>query len=253
MNNDLMAMTTMMRAKMRIVMTMSLNLRANASHVRPLKGKRMLAQRGVQQQRQHCQVWSCLTVANGSKPPGNGAIAVRGARSGPNGNFVGFTVGVTNLSKAMGFAGLTVAEVDVSMQVGVERVLKAQPCFALPTAGASDASMQLGVERVPEVQVLIVRLTVAESDVSMQVGVETVLYLQLLIAFLTAEASDVSMQVGVETVLYLQLLIAFLTAEAIDVSMQVGVKRVPNGQVLIVFLTAGATHVSMQVVVKGML
>jgi hypothetical protein len=33
MNNDLMATTTMMRAKMRIVMTMSLNLRANASHV----------------------------------------------------------------------------------------------------------------------------------------------------------------------------------------------------------------------------
>jgi hypothetical protein len=57
-------------------------------------------------------------------------MAVRGAPSGPDGLFVGMTVGVTNLSKAMGFVRLTVAESDVSLQVGVKRVHKAQLLIA---------------------------------------------------------------------------------------------------------------------------
>jgi hypothetical protein len=79
-------------------------------------------QSGVQQGQQHL-VWSYLGAANGSKLPGYGTMAMRGAPSGPNGIFVGSTVGVTKYSQAMGFVRLTVAESDVSMQVGVERVL----------------------------------------------------------------------------------------------------------------------------------
>jgi hypothetical protein len=50
-------------------------------------------------------------------------MAVRGAPSGVNGLFVGSTEGVTKQPKPMGFVWLTVAEGDVSMQMGVERVL----------------------------------------------------------------------------------------------------------------------------------
>jgi hypothetical protein len=122
MNSDLMEMTTTVRANMRIVMTMSLHLQANDSHVCLPLGKPKLAQTGVQQWQQR-QVWSYLGVANGSKQLGKGTMAVRGTPSGPHGIFVGSTVGVTKKYKAMGFALLTVAESDVSMQVGVERVL----------------------------------------------------------------------------------------------------------------------------------
>jgi hypothetical protein len=121
MNNDLMRMTTTMRAMTRIVMTTSLNLKANASHVCLHLEKRKLAQSGVQQW-QHQLVLSYLRAVNGSKQPGNGTVAMREAPSGPNGIFVGSTVGVTKESTAMGFALLTAAESDVSTQVGVERV-----------------------------------------------------------------------------------------------------------------------------------
>jgi hypothetical protein len=149
MNSNLMLMTTMMRAMMRIVMTMSLNLKPNASHVCLHEGKWKLAQKGVQQWQQR-QVWSYLGVENGSKQPGNNrTMAMRGAPSGPKGLFVGLTVGVPKESTGMGFVGLTVAESDVSMRVDARRVLKAQLLIARLTAGASDASMQVGVERVP--------------------------------------------------------------------------------------------------------
>jgi hypothetical protein len=122
MSSDLMAMTTMMRAMMKMVMTMSLKLKTNASHMCLHEGKRKLAQSGVQQCQQHL-VWLYLATANGRKPPGNGTMAMRGAPSGPSGLFVGLMVGVTIESKAMGFVRLTVAEGDASTQVGVERVL----------------------------------------------------------------------------------------------------------------------------------
>jgi type II secretory pathway component PulM len=143
---NLMRMTTM-RAKMRIVMTVSLNLKANASHVCLHEGKRKPAQNRVQQWQQHL-VRSCLGAANGSKQLGNGTMALRGAQSGPNGLFVALTVGVRKFPKAMGFVRRTVAESDASMQVGVETVPKTQLRFALPTAGASDVSIQVDVERV---------------------------------------------------------------------------------------------------------
>jgi hypothetical protein len=50
-------------------------------------------------------------------------------------------VGVAIQSEPMGFAGLTAAESDVCMRVGVERVLKVQRLIALPTAVARDVSM----------------------------------------------------------------------------------------------------------------
>jgi hypothetical protein len=114
MNSDLIAMTTMMRAMLRIAMTMSLNLKTNANHVCLHLGKRKLAQRGVEQWQQRL-MWWYLGVANGSKPPGNGTMAMRGAPSGPNGRFVDLMVGVTRKSKAMGFVWLTVVGSDVSM------------------------------------------------------------------------------------------------------------------------------------------
>jgi hypothetical protein len=43
----------------------------------------------------------------------------------------------------LGFAGLTVAESDVSMRVGVERVMQAQLRIALLTAAESDVSMRV--------------------------------------------------------------------------------------------------------------
>jgi hypothetical protein len=92
MYSDLMAMTTMMRVMVRIVMTMSLNLKPNASHVCLHKGNRkkwsgtMAAAAEVVYQE----------AANGSKQPdNNGTMATRGALSGANGLFVGLTVGVT--------------------------------------------------------------------------------------------------------------------------------------------------------------
>jgi hypothetical protein len=190
MYSDLMRMLMTMRAMTRIVMTTSLNLKANPGHVCLHSGKRKLAQKGVQQ-RQRCQVY--LGVANGSKQPGNATMAVRAAPSGPNGLFVNSTVGVTNLSKAMGFARLTVAESVVSMQLGVERVLQAQLLIALLTAAEGDVSMQVDVERVPKLQLLIVLLTAAESDVSMQLGVTKQSEAKGFV-WLTAGASDVSMQ-----------------------------------------------------------
>jgi hypothetical protein len=200
MNSGMMAMTTTMRAKMRVVMTTSLNLKAYPSHVCRHEGKRKLAQKGMQQ-RHHRVGWSCLGAANGSKQLGNGTMAMRGAPSAPNGLFVGSTVGVKIKPKAMVFVRLTVGESDASMQVGVERVLKGQLRIALPMAGASDASMQVGVERVLQTQLLIARLTVGARDASTQVDVERVPKGQLLIARLTVAASDASMQVGVARVL----------------------------------------------------
>jgi hypothetical protein len=88
-------MTTMMRAKMRIVMTMNLNLKANASHVCPHWGKEKLVQSCVQQW-QHQLMRPCLGVANGSKQSGSGTMGMRGVPSAPNGIFVGSTVGVKN-------------------------------------------------------------------------------------------------------------------------------------------------------------
>jgi hypothetical protein len=174
MNSDLMRMTTM-RAMTRIVMTMSLNLKANASHVCLHWGKRKLAQSGMQQWRHQQLVWSWLEAASGSKQPGNGTMLVRGPPSGPNALFVGLTVDVARYSKVMGFARLTVAESDASMQVGVERVLKAQLRIALPTAGVSDVSMKVGVERVPKGRLPIALLTAGASDASTQVDAERVL------------------------------------------------------------------------------
>jgi hypothetical protein len=121
MYSDVILMTSM-RATMGIIMTMSLNLKANASHVCLHEGKRKLAQSGVQEWQQR-QVRSCLGAANGSKQPGNGTMALRGAPSGPNGLFVGSTVGVKKSSKATGFALPTAVESDVSTQVGVKGVL----------------------------------------------------------------------------------------------------------------------------------
>jgi hypothetical protein len=144
MNSELMAMTTMMIAMVTIVIAMSLNLKAKASHVCLHQGKPKLAQKGVQL-RQLCQVGLCLGVESAGKRPANGTMAMRGAPSGPHGIFVGMQVGVTNLSKAMGFARLTVAESDVGMQVGVERVPKGQLLIARLTSGASDVSTQVGV------------------------------------------------------------------------------------------------------------
>jgi hypothetical protein len=66
MNSNLMPITTMMRAKMRIVMTMNLNLKANASRVCQHWGKRKLAHSGVQQWEEHL-MWSWLGEANGSR------------------------------------------------------------------------------------------------------------------------------------------------------------------------------------------
>jgi hypothetical protein len=146
MYSDLMAMTTMMRAKMRIVITMSLNLKPNANHVCLHKGNRKLVQSGVEQwQRQ--LVLSYLGAANGSKQPSNGTTAMQGAPSGENGIFVGSTVGVTRKSKAMDFVRLTVAESDVSMQVGVTKQSIAMGFVGL-TVAESDVSMQVDVERV---------------------------------------------------------------------------------------------------------
>jgi hypothetical protein len=116
-----------------------------------------------------------MGAANGSKQPNNATMAVRGAPSGANGHFVGSTVGVTKQCEVMGFVGLTVAESDVSMQAGVERVLQVQLLIAQLTAAESDASMQGGVERVLKAQLPIARLTEGASDASMQVGVERVL------------------------------------------------------------------------------
>jgi hypothetical protein len=225
MHSNRMAMTRMMRAKMRVVMTMSMNLKPNASHVCLLWAKRKLAQSGVQQRRQPLMCWY-LGAASGSKQPGNRTMAVRGALSGPKGRFVGLTVGATNWSKVMGFVRLTV--------------------------GASDASMQVGVKRVLKAQLLIALLMVVESVVSMQLGVTRVLEAQVHIAVLTAGASDVSMHVGVKIVPKVQLLIALLTVGASDASMQVGVERVPKVQLLIAMLTAGASVVSMRVVATSM-
>jgi hypothetical protein len=78
-----------------MTMTMSLNLKANVSHVCLHKGKPKLAQSGVRQWQQ-CQMRSYLGgAANGSKQPDNATMALRGAPSDPNGLFVGSTVGVT--------------------------------------------------------------------------------------------------------------------------------------------------------------
>jgi hypothetical protein len=174
------------------MMTISLNLKANASHVCLLLGKRKLAQSGVQQWQQHL-VWWYLGAARGSKQPGNGTMAIRGAPSVPNGIFVGSMVGVTKKSKPMGFARPTVEESDVSMQVGVTKESKAMG-FVRLTVEDSDVGMQVGVTK-QSIAMGFVWLTVAESDVSMQVGVKRVPKGQLLIAKLTAGASVVSMQV----------------------------------------------------------
>jgi hypothetical protein len=82
------------------------------------------------------------------------------------------------------------------MQVGVERVPKAQVLVALLTAGVRDVSMQVGVAKQPEAMGFV-RLTAGVGDASMQVDVERVLQAQLLIAGLMVAESDVSIQVGV--------------------------------------------------------
>jgi hypothetical protein len=250
MYSDLMPVMTMMRAKMRIVMTVSLNLKANTSHVCVLLGKRKLAQSGVEQWQQQQLVWSCLGAANASKQPDNNAtMAARGAPSGANGLFVGSTVGVTKIPKAMGFVRLMVADSDVSMQVGVTK-----PSIAMGFVGLmpqSDVSIQVDVTNQSKVRDFAV-LTAGARDASMQVGVERVRKARLLIALLTAGARDASMQVGVERVLKAQLLIALPTAGEGDVSMQVGVERVPEYRLCFARLTAGASDASMQVVAISM-
>jgi hypothetical protein len=192
MNNDLlMRMTTTMRVMMRIVMTMSLNLKVNARQMclhRENESSRKVDWNNCISAR--CdRAWERETEAK----TGNETMAVRGALSGENGLFVSSTVDVTKQSKAMGCVRLTVAESDANTQVGVTKESKAMG---------------------------FVRLTVAESDASIQVGVERVLWTQLRIALLTAGASDANMQVGVERVANGQLRIALLMVGASDASMQ---------------------------------